>query len=247
MSFDASPLTIRVPLPYDLPKGRAHTITAPVYRDGAQATASAATCAIYNSANQQITLANPATVPSGVPTLVIDAADFNDEAYDDNWRVEWSITVDGDPHPSRHEAALVRSALHPVITDDDLFRRHKMLDPNAAAGISRSVRSDYQDSIDEAWTEIMLRLRGMGRRPYLILSPSALRETHLFLTLSIVFSDFGGGQGLQYAEMAARYLQQYEAAWGRMSFVYDENDDGSADTSERVGGYPTIWLMDRRQ
>lgn len=245
MSFDASPLTIRVPLPYDLPKGRAHTITAPVYRDGAAVAASAATCAIYNAGGTAITLTNAATVPSGVPTLVIAATDLDDEAFDDNWRVEWQITVSGTVYDSRHEAALVRSGLHPVITDDDLFRRHRGLDPDAGAGVSRTTRADYQDTIDEAWVEIMLRLRGMGRRPYLVMSPSSLRECHLALTLSLVFGDMGGGQGLQYMELAQMYRQQYEAAWGRLSFVYDENDDGLAEENRRTGGPSSIWLMDR--
>lgn len=244
MSFDAAPVTVRVPLPYDLPRGRAHTITAPLYRDGAAVAASAATCTIYNAAGTEVSTTASATVPSGVPTLVIDSDDLDGQSYGSGWRVEWEITHAGGVIPSRHEAALVRSALPPVITDDDLYRRHKGLDPDAPAGQALSVRTDYQDSIDEAWTEIILRLYSVGRRPYLVMSPSGLRECHLYLTLSLIFDDLSTGAGLQYMETAARYRQQFEAAWSRLSLVYDSDDDGEVDAGGRTGP-PAIWLMGR--
>ena len=42
--------------------------------------------------------------------------------------------------------------------------------------------------LDEAWAKIQTRLLAMQKRPWLIMSPSSLRELHEYTALSIIFS-----------------------------------------------------------
>lgn len=243
MSLDASPLTVRIPYTIELVKGSAQTITAPLYRDGAAVAATAATCTIYNASNEAVTLASSTTVPGGVPTQAVAAADVADESYGDGWSVVWEVTHAGGTETSRHEAALVRSALYPVITDEDLYRRHRGLDASQPAGIRRSTRADYQDLIDEAWNILLHRLREQGRRAHLVMTPSALRSVHLALTLYLCFTDLATGGDPANLEIAEQHRRDYERLWANLSFEYDTDNDGRS--NGRVAGMSSFWLLGR--
>ena len=106
--------------------------------------------------------------------------------------------------------------------------------------------TNYQDSIDEAWTEINLRLIALGNRPNLILEPSALRQAHLALSIAIIVEGrLASRLNVAYDEMALRYRREYERAFGALNPRYDEGDAGQADTRRRAA-VPTIWLSGGR-
>lgn len=183
---------------------------------------------------------------TGRPVYTITAAVLSGLDYDDGWTIEWDVTlVTGEEYKFRNEAALVRRKLYPVVTDQDLYRRASSLDPAGANPIT-SV-TDYQDYIEEAWVTIQLRLWSAGNRPNLILSPSALRDTHLFLTLELVFRDLATRLNEAYLDHSDRYHDMYEASWSALKFRYDTGaEDGTSTDDSRKSAKSTVWLCGRR-
>ena len=90
------------------------------------------------------------------------------------------------------------------------------------------------------------RLISLGNRPYLITSPSALREVHLLLVLALVFDDFSTSLNETFAAKAADYRALYDAEWGRLAFAYDSSNTGKAGASKRRPAVPSVWLCSRR-
>lgn len=235
MSLDASPYTARIPVPYDIVRGQATVLRCPVYRDGELVEPSSGTCTVYDSSS--VVVSTGATVlSSSVSTYTFTPS--SSLTLGEGWRVEWSLTLSSVIHVFRSDAALVRVGLFPVVSDQDLFRRVSGLNPSASAPLSSL--TTFQDYLDEAWTCIVLRLIGKGNRPALISSPSALREVHILLTLSLIFEDFAVRLRPSYSDDAARWRAQYEVEWDRLSFTYDSGDTGVSSSQRRAAQGPMI-------
>lgn len=235
MSLDSAPYSARIPTPYDLVRGQATTIRCPVYRDGALVSPSSGTCTVYDGSGS--------VVSTGATTLTGSTSTYtftpsSSLTLGEGWRVEWSLTISAVIHTFRSDASLVRMALYPVISDQDLFRRVSGLNPAGAAPLS--TLTTYQDFLDEAWTILVLRLISKGNRPALISSPSALRECHVLLSLSLIFEDFAIRLRESFAEDAARFREHYEAEWARLSFTYDTSDSGVSPAQRRAARGPVI-------
>jgi hypothetical protein len=132
--------------------------------------------------------------------------------------------------------------LAPVATDADLLRRHPDL-----ASYYPSGWTSWQDALDEAWAMIEGRLEAMGRRPYLVLSPEALRPIHLATTLEIICRGLSGAGDPQnkWLVLADHYRDENEAAWSRTSLVYDQDDDGQEAARRRRAVSTSVWLTGR--
>ena len=229
--------TVRFPLPDLIVRGRDHVLSAPIYLDGALVTTTAATVTVYDASGSVVVTA--AATPGTTTTYTVLAATTTSLTLSERWRVEWALTHAGGVIYARNDAALVRSGLYPVISDVDVYRRIAALDPSGTAPITS--RTDYQDELDEAWTELMLRLINRGNRPNLIMEPSALRQAHLYLTLAIIFEgQLSSRLDSAYDEKAMRFRAEYERAYNELSPRYDVADAGQADTKRRGG--PTVWL-----
>ena len=235
MSLDAAPVTVRVPSSLELTRGVAQTLTAPLYRDGAAVVATDAAAVLYDSGGQVV--ASGGTVSAGVATWALTPSSTQTLAT--GYRVEWTITHAGGVVRSQTSAAVVRRALYPVITDDDLYRRQPTLDSAADDYRGPAGQTDWQDALDEAWTEILARLWGSGRRPALVMSPEALRGVHLYLTLALIYEG-----PLRHEESVPDYRMMYDQAWQSLAIVYDSDDDGAPDDQgQRQGaGVPVVWL-----
>lgn len=233
--------TARLPLPDVIVRGRVNTLRCPLYRDGVLVEPTLATFSLYNPAGTAVIDAEVASVVDGVLEYDVTVAEVPaTTALGVGWRVEWAITVAHDNPDGviqvRNDAILSRSMLSPVITDGDLEQRLRGINQ---AGRAPIVTGTSQPAIDEAWIELNHRLINQGNRPNLIISPSALRMPHLFLALAIRLD----GLGPAFAEQAASYRRQYESAWNQMTLVYDEGDDGEADSdTERMSGSSSVWL-----
>jgi hypothetical protein len=86
-----------------------------------------------------------------------------------------------------------------------------------------------------------------GRRPYLIIQPSALRDAHLALTLQLIFLDFqtSAGEGGRWQALAEHYGRAYTEAWGQLRFNYDESDENKVNPNTKKSGTSTVWLNGR--
>lgn len=236
-------LTARFLLPDLLERGRANALSCPVWQDGALVAPSSGTVTIYDGAGEVVVSAAAVTVTASIATYSYTPASTVD--YGEGWRVEWTLVISTVTHVFRQDAALVRVVLHSPITDADLFRRVSSLDPSGSAPIS-SV-ADYQDYLDEAHTVIQGRLLAAGNRPNLILTPSALREVYLTLTLALIFEDFATKLNDAYSERATGYRQDYQEAWGDLRFSYASSDEVDAGTLPgRRSATPTVWTTGRR-
>jgi hypothetical protein len=232
--------TVRFPLPDLIVRGRAHTLRAPVYLSGELVAPSSATVSVYDASGVAQVSAAADTITSSVATYTIGAGTLSASALGEGWSVEWVITLStGAILLPVNSAALVRCALYPVITDDDLIRRCPELDPDGAAPITSAM--SFQDAIDEAWTEINLRLISKGSRPNLVREPSAFRQCHLFLALALRYEGEQTRLSAAYGEKAAHYRALYEAAWSELNPQYSSGDDLQADARRR-SMTPTIWL-----
>lgn len=231
-------LTARHELPDLIERGRSAVLRCPVYRAGALVAPTGGTVTIYDGAGTEVTSA-PVTVSGSIATHTITAELTASLSLAEGWRVRWSLSFPDDgAYIFENEAMLVRVAPSPVVTEADLYRRCSSLDPSGAAPITSL--DDYAPYIDEAWVILSQRLLGEGRRPWLILSPSSLRDSHVLLALALIFEDLMTRLNVAFGEQAAMYRRQYEEAWGRVRFSYDEDQIGRSDTKR--GGQSSVWL-----
>lgn len=232
--------TARLPVPHEIIRGRDTILQCPVYLSGALVAPNSGTVMVYDEADAEIVSAAAVTITGSIARYTVTGATTTALELSDGWRVEWTLVLTTGTITPRNEAALVRTALYPVVTDADIVRRVKSLDPGGTAPIT--AQTTYQDYLDEAWTTIVLRLIGMGRRPWLVLSPSALRGVHLELTLAFIFEDLASRLQSAYEVRAQQHRAAFEAAWKTLTFRYDVDDDGSAEGQGRTSGPGTLWF-----
>lgn len=222
-------------------RGRTQTLSCPTSRAGATATPASGTFSLYRPDGSALVSAQAVTV-SSVATYSLTGATTSAEALGEGWLVEWALVMpDGVTHTYRNDAALCRRELTPVVSQDDLTQRHSDLPALLGAAAS------YQPYIDESWWTITNRLIGAGRRPYLVIQPSALRDCHLMLALHLVFLDYStsSGDGGRWQALAAHYLTAYEQAWGQLRFSYDENDDNRVSPTSKTAATSQVWTNGR--
>lgn len=241
MAETYEPLTARFIGPDEIERGIANTLKCPVYRAGALVAPSAGTVSVYSPSNEAVVSGASVTITGSIAQYTLTAGLLAAYSYDIGWRVEWTLTVSGETFTPRNDAVLVYRRLWPVVTDADLFRSHTDLSRRTPSG-----ESSYQDYVDEAWAQIKARLIGAGVRPFLVLSPSAFREAHLYRTLALVFADLAtGGEGTAEWSMMQRYEGMYEAAWARLTFVQATPDGASLGGGRRRAVDPVIFLCGR--
>jgi hypothetical protein len=240
MSLAETVYTARFRSTETLERGRTQTITCPTSRAGATATPTSGTVTIYRP--DATTLVTGAVTVASIATFSVTGATTTAEALGEGWLIEWALVMpDAVTHTFRQDAALCRRTLYPVISQDDLTQRHSDLPSLLGAAAS------YQPYIDEAFWTICTRLIGAGRRPYLVIQPSALRECHLMLALHLVFIDYStsAGDGGRWQALAAHYLTSFEQAYGALRFTYDEADDNRVDPTKKKSASSQIWTNGR--
>ena len=238
--------TVRFARPDIIVLDQSNTLYAPVYLSGALVAPASATFSLYNASNQvQIDTAT-ATISGSIAEYTISPATLTGKTVGAGWRAEWALTLSGGAVLLvRNTAALARRTLYPAISDVDLTRRVPSLDPSSATSISAS--TDFQLYIDESFTEIINRLLRDGSYPQKIVDPTALRECHLMLALSLIFEDLSTRLSEAYEARARQYRDAYERGWSTLSYAYDGDEDGAADQSadRRRSAVPSFWLCGR--
>jgi hypothetical protein len=149
--------------------------------------------------------------------------------------IEWDV---GSTFPVSFLGVITTLELYPVIGDADLFLRARVLDPTSTMAISDL--TSFSSYREEAWTILMNYLDGRGRRPWLILAPSALREAHILLTLALIFADFDSRTPeAGYDVRRQNYHESYEKELSSLILEYAEDSKGA-----KIG---TFWLGGRGQ
>lgn len=233
-------LAARLLLPDYIVRQQDTEVSCPLWLDGELVAPDSGTCTVTDAAGATIS-GGDVVVTNGVATYTVPAANVPAAlTFTTGWSVTWVLVVDGVTHTFRSKAYLVRSPLHPVVTDSDLWRRLPEINPSNADSIT--ARTDFADFRDEAWVVLINRISQQGSLPHLIAEPTALREPHLLLTLSFIMESFATQNEPRYIEAAAMYRDRYETEFSRLQFSYDEDQDGNIDSEERRAGTSSIWL-----
>jgi len=226
-----------------LVRGVDAALSCPLWQSDALVEPSTGTCTVYDANGTSID-SDDVVVTGSIATRTVPAASLPSTlAFAEGWRVEWSLVVSGDTLVFRNEAALVRSALAPAASDQDLYRRVSGLDPNGSKPIHSL--TDLQVYMDEAWLIILGKLTAKGRLPYLIVNSHALREPHILLALSLIFEDFATRLNEKHIETAQMYRSRFNDAWNDVRVTEDTDQDGDADGSRRVSVSGSMWMTSR--
>ena len=231
--------TLRVAGPELLERARDNLITAPIYRDGALVAPSSGTCTVLRPDGSQVA-APSVTVVSSVARATVTAASLAGLAFEEGWTVEWALVMpDGHTHTFRRSAALVYRRVYPVITDTDLLRRHSDLATQRPASMA-----SFQNFIDEAWKEVVHRLRAKGSLAHLVMEPESLRFALVYKSLELIFRDWAitASTDEKWAMLATDYGQKFIEDWGLLQFRYDEDRTGKADEATKRAAQPPLFL-----
>lgn len=220
------------------------TIRCRVYRDGALVAPTSGTLTVWNGSGQKVIDAAAITVASSIATYAVTSAMLAAQTYSDGWRFEWTLTLTGDSTPAtfRNDGSLVYRRLYPVVTDADILRMHSDMTRRLP-----STKTSYQDYLDEAWIVVETELLKRGRRSYLNISPSSLRQWHIYLTMSGIFRDFAvGGEASAEWQMMLHYEELARNEYATLTFPEAALDGtGPGGTHRRTGARPTTWLTAR--
>ena len=233
-------LSARTPYPDYLVRGRAQSVSLPLYRSGALVapTQSGSTFSLLDPAGNTVIAASAVTVTGSVATYAIPAASLPSTlALGHQYSEVWSLVLSGetDPRVFRRDAALVLHAAYPVISDADLEGVYSNLTDQFPADVTTA-----QAYIDEAWKRILGRLESQGVFPDHVVTSWSLREVHIELTLYLVALDFSRAQGGAWVELAATHKKEFEMAWSRLRFVRGVGGDGQADGPELRPANPGV-------
>lgn len=227
-----------------LEREKAQTTEIKLYRDNAQLVPTAATYTLTKPTGTDLLTGATATISSGGTVSYAHTAEqlSSTEALGEGYVQEWTVTIGGEDFLFRRMAALVRRRLYPVVSDIDLTATYSDLE-----NVRPSSLTSYQQYIDDAWYQILRRIRnrGMGYE-YLMMSPEAFFETHRHLSLYLIFRDFHSSLGQsngRYLDLANEHYKLYRDEFDSLNFIYDEDHDGEADDPDkRTRGQPTIFL-----
>ena len=227
-----------------LERGKAQTTEIKIYRSGLQLVPTAATYTFIKPSGADLLTGVTADISGGGTVSYAHTAEqlANNEQLGEGYIQEWTLTIDGDEYLFRRMAALVRRRLYPVVSDIDLTATYSDLD-----NLRPSTLTSYQQYIDDAWYQILRRIRnqGMGYE-YLMMSPESFFEAHRHLSLYLIFRDFHSSLGQsngRYLDLANEHYRLYRDEFDTINFVYDVDHDGEADDpNKRTRGQPTIYL-----
>jgi hypothetical protein len=235
---------------FQLERGKANTIELRAYLDGAEVTITSGTISVYSEDNTAIVDAQAVSISgTGSAQYTVAAVTLPSTLdFAAGWRIEWSLVMpDTLTHNVRTDAVLCRNRLYAPIAAADLYRIQPSLNPSATGSMVASTEN-WQDQIDEVWVRILNDLVRTGTWPGRIISPSAFRQVAIYRVLEIVFEHMETvNSDPRWNTLAQKYGTKAEAAWGRLNYIYDNNDDGQADSEDRVSAFKSVWLGSGRR
>lgn len=225
MSAAETVYSVRVAYPDYLERARAQTVSLPIWRDGALAAPSSGTFTLRRP-NGDTLVTGAVVVAGSIATYPVLAASIPaTENLGHGYQELWELTLaDGTTQTIPRDAALVKHAARPTLTDDDITAVYSDLARHMATG-----DTTFQPKIDEAWKQILGRLEMQGVFPDHIVTYWSVREVHLQLALYLTLLDFSSRQGDRWAEMAEAHKREFEMAWARLRFRKSTTDTGLQD------------------
>lgn len=182
----------------------------------------------------------------GVQAASYEATIPADATLGERWLQEWVLTatVGGTTQVMtfKHEMALVRQVIYPVIVESDLTEgRHRNLDDV----LKDSAHDSLVDYIDEAWYVLVGNLIKNGQYPYRVLSSWAFRLYHIYSSLELLFRDACTNQPKDagYRKQLEDYTELSKSEWKSLIATLDRDNDGlpsSTETQQIVSGSSSL-------
>jgi hypothetical protein len=223
-----------------LARGKAATVTLPIYRDGGLVVPASGTYNLVDESGVDVIAASAVSISGSIATYNISAPQLPDTLnLSEGYMEHWALVIGGDTFNFKRPCAIARSYLYPVISDLDLEAQYSDL-----ASLKPASMTSYQTYIDEAWYQIILRLRELGNLEYLIMDPQALRMSHINLSCYLIFKDFdssGLGEG-RYLDLAKHHREAFSDCFKRQNWRYDlDSNDQMDDPNKRRAGQSVIY------
>lgn len=174
-----------------------------------------------------------ATVTSGVLSYTVPALDLPATlGFGSGYREVWTVTVSGVVQTATRPAVLARYPLHCPVTQADLENEY----PDIARTLRISAES-AQGFIDAAWEDTVRRMLQDGMLPESAVDVDALvgPVRNLALAKLFRFKSSEKQPGSREEALASHHEQAYRADWTRMRTRTDLDQDGNADSEDRVG------------
>lgn len=224
--------------PDELLRGEDYSATAEVWTDGVAATVGSTTASLLK-ADGTVAQTVTATVAGNVATAVFAGSSTSGESPGDGWLIRWNVTVDGAPRRFQNAASVVLYEAVPVVTADVLLKRATELEDIRADETARAEL--IQDVVSEAWFILRQLLRQKGRRPYLIVDSTALRESHILKALALAYQRVAPGEGSPEWSKYLDYDRQFTATWEAVTMA-EADPSTYLPTGSRVGVRGPMWL-----
>jgi len=142
-----------------LERARGCTIDLPIYRDNELVSPTAAYFRLENPEGNDVISRTAVSIVSNVATYTIAPSELPTTlTLGDGYVQWWELTIDGVVHTFKKPTAVALSALYPVISDLDLEAEYSDL----ASIRPSNLGSTYQTYIDEAWVQLIQRVRDQG-------------------------------------------------------------------------------------
>lgn len=240
--------TARFTGPHLIERGRDSLLSCPVYLAGTLTAPASGTVTIRDNAYTAIVSAAAVTIAGSIANYTVTAGTTSGLQLEEGWTVEWVLTISGSVEVFHNTAHLVRKKLRPTLGLDDLYARHRTLDPSVSTTCIHSLTvSQLQEKVDSAFVELENEIYGMGQFPARIPDPTSIRKAHLALALQRIFSDFATGLNADYRDTANSYRAEYTEAMRTLRWNVEQTDDNpSPNMNVRKGVLPGgIYLASR--
>lgn len=223
-------MRVGLSLPREVERGRAASLTLPLLSDaGAEQTVSSGTLSVWLGGT--VVLDEVPVAPGPPASYALTGPTTADLALSSEWLEVWTTDL-GVYQVAGH---LVRRAYYSRVTDVDLQRVHPeilhLLPPGETSAEKFRVLASEK---------LQRELLNKGRRPWLVFEPTALLDAEVALALHYWAQDAHmrtSGTSV-YAGLSRDFWTSFEREWDRVSFAYDEDEDGLVDATQTESAAP---------
>jgi hypothetical protein len=236
------PYAPQIKIVHLLERNKAQNTDLKVFRANAQVVPTLAKYTLLSPTGKKLVNNQSATIDSnGTMTYTLLASHIPESiVLGEGYVEEWSVTIESVVHVFRRMISVVLRKLYPVISDEDLTAIYSDLHELLPSSLT-----SYQKYIDDAWYQILRKVRQGAGYEYLVMSPESFYEAHRHLSLYLIFRDFHSSLGQstgRYLDLANEHKSQFDYEWKSTSWIYDSNHDTKADEpNKRTSQQPVIY------
>ena len=229
----ATPYAARIRAVEILERNKAQVTNLSIYRNNSLVIPTAGTYSLISPVGKKIVDAETADISGdGVVSYTHTTTELKSSLnLGEGYMQEWSVTIESVVHTFRRMVSLVLRRLYAVVSDIDLIAVYTDLEELRPSSIT-----SYQKYIDDAWFQIMRKIRQRGSFEYLVLSSESLYEAHRHLALYLIFRDFHSSLGAssgRYYDLALEHMKMYDIEFKSINWLYDQNHDNKADDPDK--------------